>query len=206
MNKLLIPILLLATCFVRAENVANQSPITMQQLMRALRVNGGNWTFRFEEPVYAKVVCTVSSYPDGKSTETYSYVSDSPESIIELYFMVGPWRVGDHQNPEGRNDYNMHIKLSNCDKTRGTAVVWFPQKFSSLPWVAMKDDAEQGEYKPSVARFPVLNKEYVLYYYYKKGDPYQVKATLYFMKSLDDELKVDRFPGKGIRDFKEADE
>lgn len=206
MKKLIIPALLLLACLVRADNVATQSPITMEQLMRELRINGGNWVFQFEEPVYAKIECSISKFPDGEETEIKTFISDSAESIIELSFMVGPWRIGEPQNPDGQNEYTMRIKLSNCRETRGTSLVWFRHKFSQKPWVLMKHAGQTGEYQPSVARNPVLNKEYVLYYYYREGDPYEAKATIAFLKKPGDAEQVQRFKLGDVRKFKNADE
>ncbi len=206
MKKLIISALLLLACLARADNVATQSPITMEQLMRELRINGGNWVFHFEEPAYARIDCTVSKFPDGKETETQTFISDSAESIIELYFMVGPWRIGEEQSPDRQNDYTMRIKLSNCRETNGTRLIWFPRKFSQKPWVGQKDAGQLGEYRPGVARYPVLNKEYILYYYYREGDPYEVKATIAFLKKPEDVERVQRFERTEVRRFKNADE
>ena len=178
--KLLLLIALVLSPFCFADNQATQSPISMQQLMRVLDISGGNWIFRFEEPVYAKIKCEVSAFPNGESTEVKEFLSDSPESIIELFFMVSPWQVGEYAKPNQNYDKKMRVNLSNCKATNGTSLVWFTQKFSQNPWVGLKDGKQLGEFKPGIARYPSLNKEYFLYYYFKEGDPYEVKATICF--------------------------
>ena len=180
--------------------------MTMQQLMRALDIRGGNWAFRFEQPVYAKIKCEVSDFPKGEKKEVTEFISDSPESIIELSFFVAPWQVGEWSKPNQNNDKKMSVKLSNCNATNGTRLVWFTQKFSMQPWVGMKDKGQLGEYQPSIARYPSLNKEYILYYYYREGDPYEVKATICFVKSLEDAKNVEIVRKHSVRDFKNADE
>jgi hypothetical protein len=52
-----------------AENFASQTPITMRQLMRELRLQGGNWEFKFDQPVYAKIVCEGYYYREGDPYE-----------------------------------------------------------------------------------------------------------------------------------------
>ncbi len=174
--------------------------------MSELRMSGGNWTFRFDEPVYARVTCTVSSFPDAKETKTEVFISDSPQSLIELYFVVAPRRIGESSQPHGPNERTMRIRLSNCEATNGTRLVRFNQKFSQQPWVGMENAGQLGEFTPSVARHPELNKEYFLYYYYREGDPYEVKATLCFLKSPDDFSQVEKVRRTDVRTFKTADE
>src|SRR4051812_3886240 len=144
-----------------AENQTVQAPITMEQLMRELRIQGGNWIFRFERPVYAKVVCTVSAFPDGKTSQVTAFISDQPESEISLFFMASPLRVGDYPRPDQQNECSMKVKLSACKATDGTRIIHYVDKFSTRPWMQQK--GEEGRYKPSLPLHPELNKEYILH-------------------------------------------
>lgn len=191
-----------SSAFTQNETV--QTPITMQQLMQELRMQGGNWTFKFDLPVFAKIVCEVSSFPDGKKTERTEFVSDSPSKDISLFFLESPAFVGDYPKPNQQNEREMKINLSNCAATSGTRIVRYIDKFSMNPWVSQ--DGRQGDYKPCIALHPELNKEYVLHYYYREGDPYEARATICFLASLDDTSSIQRFKRGGTRTFKAADE
>lgn len=187
--------------FAMAENQTSQTPITMEQLMRELQIQGGNWTFKFDQPVYAKVVCTVSSFPDGKTTEVQTFVSDSPEKNIQLFFMASAMRVGDYPKPNVKYDKEMKVRLSNCKDTNGTRVIHYVDKFSLY-----RPSGQQGEYAPSLALNPELNREYVLHYYFADGDPYQAKATICFLADLKEADQVRKFELGGTRDFKAAND
>lgn len=187
--------------FAMAENQTKESPITMEQLMRELRIQGGNWTFKFDQPVYAKVVCTVSSFPDGMPSEVQTFVSDSPEKDISLFFMASARWVGDYPKPNQRYDKEMKVRLSNCKETDGTRIIHYVDKFSLY-----RPSGQQGEYAPSLALNPELNREYVLHYYFADGDPYEAKATICFMADLKDSDQVKKFERGGTRDFKAANE
>jgi hypothetical protein len=193
MRNLAILSLVLFALGANAENLSIQSPITMEQLMSELQIRGGNWVFQFEEPVYAIVTCTVPNDPDANEVTTRVFATDTPETEIELYFMVGLRRIGDYPQEGGSNSKTMRIELSHCAQTPGPVLVPFMNKFAIQPWASMDKHAQRGEYRPNVARNPILNKEYILYYYFKEGDPYEVKATVSFIHSLDDVEDIERF-------------
>jgi len=203
-SKILFLLLGLGTQIAFAENATMQSPITMQQLMQELRIQGGNWTFTFERPVYAKVVITVSTFPDAKVEITNEFISDKPASIINLFFMASASNVGEYPKPNQQNSKKMKIKLSNCIATDGTRIVQYFDKFSQYPW--NQNGEGLGEFAPSIPAIPELNKEYILHYYFKEGDAYEAKATICFIEKPEDSVKVLKFSRKGIRDFKEAGE
>ncbi|MDR1279352.1 MAG: hypothetical protein LBK99_00830 [Opitutaceae bacterium] len=198
-----IPLILDASAF--AQNNAEQSPITMEQLMGALRIQGGNWKFAFERPVFAKVTCSVSSFPDGKTTSTTEFITDFTSKEVSLFFMTSAAQVGEYPRPDRENGKTMKVRLSNCKATDGTRVIYYIDKFAQRPWVGMDDGKTLGEFIPSIARDPEMNKEYVLYYYFKEGDPYEAKATICFLRSPDDAAKVEKFDRKGVERFERAD-
>ena len=190
-----------------AQNQTEQRPITMDQLMWELRIQGGNWKFVFDRPVFAKVVCTVSSFPEGEKTGTDVFVSDSAEKAISLFFMVSPFPLGGQTDPGRENRKEMKIQLSNCDASNGTRIVRYIDKFSQQPWVGAKDGYKGlGEYRPCLAIKPELNKEYILHYYFKEGDPYEAKATICFLEKLEDESKVEKFVRGKARKWASAGE
>jgi hypothetical protein len=205
MKAALIPLLSLVLASAAfAQNQTVQSPITMQQLMRELRLQGGNWTFKFDQPVYAKIVCEIPSFPDAKKVETTEFVSDAPSREISLFFLVSPMRVGDYPPPNAEQERAMKILLSGCKATDGTRILYYTEKFSMLPWI--NQDGQVGDYKPCIALNPELNTEYVLSDYYREGDPYEPKATICFVTSLDKATPIKPFKRGESRKFKAADE
>lgn len=187
-----------------AENHTTQSPITMEQLMRELQIQGGNWTFTFDRPVFAKVVCVVSRFSDGKSSEVTEFISDRADSRIDLFFMASPWRVGDYAKPHQINEKTMKVRLSNCRKTDGTRIIHYIDKFAQQPWI--EQPGMRGEYKPSLPLHPELNKEYVLHYYFKEGDPYEAKATICFLEKPEDASKLEKHERNTPRRWKAVDD
>ena len=167
-----------------AQNTAEEAPISMNQLMSELRIHGGNFSFSFASLVYARITCEISSFPDGKSTETEVFVSDIPSKQIDLFFMDSPFEVGHHPNPNEHALYEMKFKLSNCRATEGTRIVSYFHKFSMQPWVAQR--SSNSWYRPAIAKKPELLKEYVLNAYFREGDPYEAVATICFANDTDD--------------------
>lgn len=168
--------------------------------MQSLRIRGGNWSFNFANPVFARVKCDISSYPDAEKTETSAFVSDKASTAINLFFMDSPMRIGEMLSFKSLNERMMKIKLSDCKETSGTRLVYYNEKFSTAPW--NKEEGQQAHYVPSVAVAPELNKEYILTYYFKKGDPYEAKVTVCFVEKLEDFAKVTPFTANEPRSFK----
>ena len=187
-----------------AENQTVQSSITMEQLMRELQIKGGNWVFHFDRPVFAKVVCMVSAFPEGKTSEVTEFISDRPEREVSLFFMAAPAPVGDYPMPDKVVRREMKVKLSNCAATDGTRIVSYMDKFSCNPWLQQK--GQRGEYSPCLALNPELNKEYILHYYYREGDSYEAKATICFIEKPSDASGIEKFDRKNARKWKSADE
>jgi hypothetical protein len=129
----ILTLLVLFSFSAHAQNHATKAPITMEQLMRELRIKGGNWSFTFEKPVLAYVVFEVSSYPDGK--EVTKFISDEPKKEIEVFFSHSASRVGDYPKPNVHNENKMKIKISNCKETQGTRIIHYTDKFTIQPWI-----------------------------------------------------------------------
>lgn len=173
--------------FVQGQNTAEESPISMRQLMDSLRIRGGNWTFNFPSPVFARISCEVSSYPDGKKTEKTVFTSDRASESINLFYTDTPQEFGVIASYKSQHQRMMAFKLSECEETTGTRLLYYKEKFSNQPWIAQ--DGKTGHYKPAIAAVPELNKEYLLNYYFEEGDPYKVLVTICFVTHLED-LKI----------------
>lgn len=162
---------------MRAENKTVQAPITMDQLMRQLQIQGGNFIFEFDTPVYARVRTTVSAFPDGKTSETLLFDTAQPKQKIDLYFQASGFPLA---VPPSRGTINngreMRIRLSDCEETAGTRIVHYVDKFAYREY----DGNGLFQYDPAVPPVPELGKEYILHWYAKTGDPYQAKATITF--------------------------
>lgn len=173
--------------------------------MRELKIQGGNWVFHFDRPVYARVVCTVSAFPTaGQADEVTEFISDQPSKEITLYFMAAPQPLGEQPTPDKVSLRAMKLKLSDCAETDGTRIIWYQDKFSLHPWVEQK--GQRGEYAPCLPLHPELNKEYVLHDYFREGDPYEAKATICFLENRGDISKIESFNRNGTRTWKSADE
>ena len=182
------------------QNTASGSPITMEQLMQSLRIQGGNWQFSFASPVFARVKCDISEYPDAKKTETTTFISDKASTAVNLFFMDSPEDLGEHLRYNSQNERVMKIKLSDCEETDGTRLVYYKEKFSTAPWNQKK--GQRSHYSPAVAAAPELNKEYILTYYFKEGDPYKAKVTVCFVAKIEDFEKVQPYDSRESRSFK----
>lgn len=200
MKNLLLLVTLISAQFAYGQNTATESPITMEQLMQSLRIQGGNWSFNFPSPVFARVKCDISSYPDAKKTETSTFISDKASIGINLFFMDSPLLLGEMPSFKSLNERVMKIKLSDCAETNGTRLVYYNEKFYTAPW-----NQEKGQithHSPAIAASPELNKEYILTYYFKEGDPYEAKVTVCFVAHLDDLAKIPPFTAGKSRSFK----
>ena len=172
--------------------------------MRELDIKGGNWSFEFEQPVLAYAVFEISSFPDGKKKEITTFISDTASKNIDLFFMNSPFRIGGHSTRSERVEKTLKIKISMCKETEGTRIVYYTDKFSSLPW--SREFGQEGDFKPSVALNPELKKEYILAYVCREGDPFKVKATISFIESKNDIEQIEQVDLNGVRDWKEAGE
>jgi hypothetical protein len=161
-----------------AQNSSSLSPITMEQLMQDLRIQGGNFVFTFDQPVYARVTTSVSQYPDGKKTEIERFDTENPQQKIDLLFTAQPMEPGRMPRGDQENPKQMKINLSGCPQTEGTRLVYYREKFVENRF--RKPQAKLACLRPEVPAAPLLDKEYVLHWYYQEGDPYQAKATLQF--------------------------
>jgi hypothetical protein len=176
------------------------SPISMEQLMQSLRVKGGNWTFSFASPVFARIKCDLSSYPGGKETTTTAFISDKASTTIDLFFMDSPQELGEMRSFKSLNERVVKIKLSDCEETKGTRLVHYNEKFSTAPW--NKEKGQISHFSPAIAKAPELNKEYVLTHYFRTGDPYEAKVTICFVEKVEDLAKVPPFDARVARGFK----
>lgn len=180
MKYIIILLSLFITQATIAENIAEHSPMTMEQLMRELRVQGGNWNFTFDQPVTAQVVTTVSDYPEGKEETRQVFASDTAQKEIELYFIVSNIMVGDYSRGDHMmNSKKMSIKLSDCEKTSGIRFVHYYDKYIENRFSHLA--GELNDWKPSIPENPELNKEYILHWYFMKGEAYHAKATITFL-------------------------
>ena len=200
MKKTILLAMLSFTQLVCGQNIASETPITMEQLTQSLRIRGGNWSFSFASPVFARIKCDISSYPDAKKTEVLTFISDKASSNVDLFFMDSPVELGEIPSFKSQNARVIKIKLSDCSETNGTRLVYYNEKFSTDPW--NKEKGQRSHYVPAVATAPKLNTEYILTYYTKEGDPYKAKVTVCFVKHLDDFAKVRPFTTKESRAFK----
>lgn len=98
--------------------------------MQELRIQGGNWKFQFDRPVFAKVTITVSSFPDGKKSDTTEFISDRANTRISLFFMASGMWIGDYPKPNQVNNKAMKVKLSDCAATNGTRIIYYVDKFA----------------------------------------------------------------------------
>ncbi len=179
---------LLVSC-AHAENLTRQNPITMRQLMRELRIDGGNFTFSFDQPVYARITTTTTQYPDGEKTREI-FISDTPSNIINLFFTKSPLFVGDYPRGDISGQLvKMKIKLSNCEATKNTRIVHYVDKFA--------ENKYRGglvfDGRPQIALHPKLNEEYALHMYGKEGDSYDALATICFVADPKDFTSVPKF-------------
>lgn len=172
--------------------------------MQELRIKGGNWNFTFDKPVFACAVFEISSFPDGEKKEITRFISDEASKEIDVFFAHSPLNVGDYPRADVQNQNKMQIRISNCKATEGTRMLVYTDKFSIRPW--LEEVGQIGNYSPSIALNPKLNQEYILAYYFRDDDPYEVKATLSFVENRSEVEYIQKFDWNGTRTWKEVGE
>jgi hypothetical protein len=153
-----------------AENRTEQTPITMEQLMRELHIQGGNFQFTFDEPVFARVTTEVGDHSKAGASETEHFATVSANQSVSLFFSASALFVGDYQQPNVVFTNKMLIKLSDWPATEGTTIMHYVEKFTG----------NHAKYSPAVPAKPELGKPYILHWYFKDGDPYSAKAVIEF--------------------------
>lgn len=153
-----------------AENHVEATPLTMEQLMRELRIQGGNFQFSFDEPVFARVTTAVGDNSKPMASEVQHFATASANRSISLFFSASALFVGDYPQPKVVFLNKMLIKLSDCAATDGTRIVHYVEKFTG----------DHSKYSPDVPAKPEIGKSYTLHWYFKEGDPYSAKAVIEF--------------------------
>ncbi len=187
------------TVFSQAQNQATESPVSMNQLLKTLGMFGGNWTFNFDEPVYACIKSEISESVHNDDITTRTYISDKASQEISLYYLDAPDTPGQQTNVNNLNGREIQFKLSDCRETGGTSLLRYYKKFSSLPW--SQKQGSTAHFRPAIANSPELNKEYILTYYFQKGEQYQAKVTICFVKQPEDLDQVSPFGRDGVTRF-----
>lgn len=159
-------------CPAIAQNRTEQTPITMEQLMQELRIQGGNFQFSFDKPVFARVTTEVADTAKGVK-EIEHFTTDSAGRSISLFFSASALFVGDYFKPNQNNPRKMQVKLSDCKATEGTRIIHFEDRFAG----------HHAQYSPAIPPIPEVGKQYILHWYFKEGDPYSVKATIEFSEA-----------------------
>jgi hypothetical protein len=164
--------ILLLTASSQAENRTDQTPITMEQLMHELQIQGGNFQFSFDKPVFARVTTEVSDEAQPAKKETLHFTTASANKSIFLFFSASPRLVGNYSTPQDRG-LKMLVKLSDCKATEGTRVIYYQDRLVG----------DHAKYSPAVPPVPQVGKQYTLHWYYKDGDPYSAKAVIEFSET-----------------------
>lgn len=166
-------LLLLFSISSPAQNRTEQTPLTMEQLMRELRIQGGNFQFSFDRPVFARVTTEVSdaAHPEKKQIE--HFVTASANKSISLLFSASALFVGDYPQPNHQNLRKMLVKLSDCEATAGTRIIHYEDRLTE----------NHAQYSPAVSPTPEVGKQYILHWYFKDGDPYSAKAVIEFSET-----------------------
>lgn len=167
-----LAVLLLGT-LAQAENRTEQTPITMEQLMRELQIQGGNFQFSFDKPVFARVTTEVSDPATPEKKETLHFTTSAANNSISLFFSASNHLVGDYWKPDHPNERKMLVKLSGCEQTEGTRIIRYQDRLAG----------NHAQYSPAVPKVPELGKPYILHWYFKDGDPYSAKATIEFSET-----------------------
>ncbi len=141
--------------------------------MRELRIQGGNFQFSFDKPVFARVTIEVGDSSKPEKKEVLHFSTASANQSISLFFSASALFVGDYPKPNSNNDRKMLVKLSDCKATDGTRIVHYADRFTG----------DHARYSPAVPPAPQLGKQYILHWYYKDGDPYSAKAVIEFSES-----------------------
>ena len=146
----------------------------MDQLMSELRIQGGNFQFSFETPVFARVTTEVSDSARPETKQILHFSTASASKSITLFFTASALFVGDYPRPDHQNEpRKMLVKLSDCEATEGTRVIPYADKFTG----------DHAQYSPAVPPVPQVGKQYILHWYFKHGDPYSAKAFIEFSES-----------------------
>jgi hypothetical protein len=153
-----------------AENRTEQSPLTMEQLMRELRIQGGNFNFTFDQLVFARVTTEVTDLSDPAKKEVKHFDTASANKTASLFFSASAMFVGDY--PAKVDQRKMILKLSDCKETELGRIIYYWDKFHAA--------GSHAQYSPAVPAVPELDKPYILHWYFKEGDPYYAKATIEF--------------------------
>ena len=171
--------LILSAELLAAENCSVQTPMTMEQLMSELRIQGGNFQFTFDKPSYARIIVTTTTFPAGpKKTEFFE--TGTAQHRIDLFFTASALFVGDYPRGDSvNNSRKMLIKLSDCAATNGTRVINYEDKFIQNRY----HSNGVNMWSPAIDAHPVVDKEYVLHWYFVEGDPYEAKATISFSEN-----------------------
>jgi hypothetical protein len=156
-----------------AENRTEQAPLTMEQLMRELRIQGGNFQFSFDKPVFARVKTEVGDSSKAGQKEALQFSTASANNSISLFFSASALFVGEYRQPNVVFTHKMMVKLSDCKETEGTRIVHYTDKFTG----------NHARYSPAVPAVPQIGKEYILHWYFKEGDPYSAKAVIEFSEN-----------------------
>lgn len=156
-----------------AQNSMERTPMTMDQLMSELRIQGGNFQFSFERPVFARVTTEVTDDLKPEKTETLHFVTATANRSISLFFSASGLFVGDYQKPNETYPRKMLVKLSDCEATDGTRVIHYMDRLTG----------NHSQYSPAIPAVPQVGKPYVLHWYFKAGDPYYAKAVIEFSES-----------------------
>jgi len=141
----------------------------MDQLMSELRIQGGNFKFTFDHPVFARVTTDVTPETGSSQPQIEHFASKGPRKEFDLYFSSSPMFVG--QTPIVGEDRKMLVNLSGCPATAGTRIIYYKDELQGNG-VAM--------YRPDIPNIPEIGKQYILHWYFKKGEEYHAKAVIEF--------------------------
>ena len=143
---------------LRAENRTEQAPLTMEQLLRELRIQGGNFQLSFDKPVYARVTTEIGDSSKPGQKETLHCSTASASNSVSLFFSASALFVGDYPQPNFVFMRKMMVKLSDCKETDGTRIIAYTDKLTG----------DHPQYSPAVPAVPQFGKEYILHWYLKR--------------------------------------
>ena len=137
--------------------------------MTQLRIQGGNFKFTFDHPVYARVTTDVTPEDGTSQPQIEHFDSIGPRKEIDLFFMASPMFLG--QIPMEEEDRKMMVNLSGCSTTAGTRIIYYttPLRGNGI-----------SMYDPAIPDAPEIGKQYILHWYFKKGEDYHAKAVIEF--------------------------
>lgn len=153
--------------------------MTMEQLMSELRIQGVNFD-TFDKQAFARITVTTTERPDN-TTKIEQLLTTSAHTKITLYFTASPGFIGDYPRGDvANNPRKMLIKLFDCAATNGTRVIHYDDKFASNQH---SGGGRVNVYRPDLPSAPELEREYILHWYFKEGDPFEAKATISFSET-----------------------